>query len=155
MSSPGSQWNQITASSHNRCLINNVNGKQRSKQDEDTSGKALPCPLFWFPTKFTAACQAGSGLHGPAIGDRRLTLMFCSRSKSEQPNSSDGLVPQALSTTYELIGRVGENSCCDCRHHHKFNPTALSVTLPVTQQVEAYSHLLFLHFTLSPCTGEY
>lgn len=29
--------------------------------------------------------------------------MFCNRSKSGQPNSSDELVPQAPSTTYELI----------------------------------------------------
>lgn len=75
--------------------------------------------------------------------------MFCSRSKSGQPNSSDELVPQGPSTTYELIGRVGENSAsCDCRHHHKFNTTA--VILSITQQIEVYSsflYLLFLDFT--------
>lgn len=132
----------MTASSHNKCFI--VNGKQRSKWVEDTSGKPLCCPLFWFPTKFTAACQSGSELRGPAIGDRRLTLM----SKLEPPNSSDELVPQALSTTYELIGRVGENSAsCDCRHI-KFNTTALSVILPITQQIEAYFYFFFCYFLL-------
>lgn len=64
--------------------------------------------------------------------------MFCSRSKSEQPNSSDELVPQAPSTAYELIGRVGEKSVsCDCRHCHKFNTAALSVTLPIITQETA------------------
>lgn len=139
----------MTASSHNKCFIKNANGKRRSKWVEDTSGKPVRCPLFWFPTKFTAACQSGSELRGPAIGDRRLTLMFCSRSKSEPPNSSDELVLQALSTTYELIGRAGENSAsCDCRHHIKFNTTALSVTLPITQQIEAYFYFFFCYFLI-------
>lgn len=84
--------------------------ENKDQNEIRTSGKALPCPLFWFPTKFTAACQAGSELCGSAIGDRGLMLMFCSHSKSEQPNSSDELVPQVLWTTYELIGCVGENS---------------------------------------------
>lgn len=82
--------------------------------------------------------------------------MFCSRSKSGQPNCSDELVPQALSTTHELIGRVGENSASrDCRHHHKFNTTALSVTLPITQQKEASflpdSHFFACYFLILHC----
>lgn len=57
---------------------------------------------------------------------------------SWQPNFSSGLVPQALLTAYELIGRVGENSVsCDCRHHHKFNTTVLSVTLAIRAGFEA------------------
>lgn len=67
--------------------------------------------------------------------------MFCSRSKSAQPNSSDELVPQASSTTYELIGCVGENSVsCNCCHHHKFNAHSLFLTLNLT-----------LYIPLSPC----
>lgn len=88
--------------------------------------------------------------------------MFCSRSKSGQPNSSDELVPQVLSTTYELIGCVGENSAsCDCRHRHKSNSTALSVTTHHTTDRSTFSsqfpflYLLLLEFTLWPCTGEY
>lgn len=71
--------------------------------------------------------------------------MFCSGSKSAQPNSSDELVPQALSTTYELIGRVGENSAsCDCCHHRK------SVNVPVTRHIFS---LYPISIPGDPCNG--
>ena len=70
----------MSDNSNSKCFIKSLNGKQRSEWDE-----SLPCLLFWFPTKFTAARQAGSARRASAIGDRRLTLMFCSPSKSERP----------------------------------------------------------------------
>lgn len=74
--------------------------------------------------------------------------MFCSGSKSKRPNSSDELVPQALLTTYELIGCVGENSAsCNCRHCHRFNTTAMSLILSIiTQQIEVLQKSYYLPF---------
>lgn len=122
----------MTVCIHNICLIKNGAGKQTSmemKPQMENPSRILCLgspPSLQLDVKLAASC-----LVRPFVTGGKRSCFVVAQCHGSQ-FLSNGLVPQALLTTYELIGCVGELSVSsDCRHHHKFNTTARPDSLPI------------------------
>lgn len=74
----------------------------------------------WFDHRWQAV-NANVFVVAPSRGSQILP-MNSSQKRCRQHMSSLGVLERT-------------SASCDCRHHHKFNTTALSVTLPVTREL--------------------